>query len=181
MPDAARVMTWVKGRERAVLIVAVVLQLAVLGGMVAVRSLPLISGRTILLRVVPVDPRDLFRGEYVILSYEISSIPPRGIEGERAPQFGAGNDWTGRTVYVTLVPDGRHWRADRYSFTPPASGPFIRGTVAGWGRLQFGIESYYVQEGRGREYEQAILSRRLSAEVVLAGDGTATLKGLRVE
>ena len=42
----------------------------------------LTTGETILLRVVPVDPRDLFRGDYVILSYEISR-----------PGWNAANPW----------------------------------------------------------------------------------------
>jgi uncharacterized membrane-anchored protein len=32
------------------------------------------TGEKIMLRVEPVDPRDLFRGDYVSLSYEISSL-----------------------------------------------------------------------------------------------------------
>jgi uncharacterized membrane-anchored protein len=28
-----------------------------------------ISGQTVMLKIIPVDPRNLFRGDYVILSY----------------------------------------------------------------------------------------------------------------
>lgn len=178
-----RAVGWLRGRERTVLIAAAALQVAVLVAMIAVRAMPLVFGDTILLRVVPVDPRDLFRGDYVILSYDFSRRPPQGIEG--LSQAGDSRDkvWQGRTVYVSLVPDadGRHWRADKVSISRPTSGRYIRGRIAASGQLEFGIEAYYVQEGTGREYEQAIRNRRLSAEVALTSDGTAALRRLRTE
>jgi uncharacterized membrane-anchored protein len=86
-------------------------------------------------------------------------------------------------VYVQLEPetDGRHWRMAGVSAQRPAQGKFLRGKVTGWNRVEFGIESYYVQEGQGRQYEQAIRNRRLSAEVSVTGDGQAVLKGLHIE
>ena len=43
----------------------------------------LTSGREITLPIVPVDPRDLFRGEYVRLGYDIGSVPARLLDGPR--------------------------------------------------------------------------------------------------
>jgi len=77
--------------------------------------------------------------------------------------------------------DGRHWRADKFSTTCPASGKYLRGTITGYNRIECGIESYYVQEGTGRKYEQAIRSQKLSAEVAVTSDGQATLRALRIE
>src|SRR5260221_3989946 len=53
-----------------------------------------------LLRTRPVDPRDLLRGEYMILAYEISA-PPGGVRG---PENGEG-----ATVFGRLKPDERFW------------------------------------------------------------------------
>jgi len=64
---------------------------------------------------------------------------------------------------------------------PPPGGKYLRGTIQGWNQVQFGIESYYVQEGKGHEYEDAIRQRRLSAEVTVAPTGQAALVGLRIE
>ena len=82
---------------------------------------------------------------------------------------------SGKTVYVTLVPeeDGQHWRAKTFSIERPTSGKFIRGTIGGWRNIEYGIESFYVQEGQGMKYEQAARDRKLSAEVVVASDGQA--------
>jgi uncharacterized membrane-anchored protein len=179
-PDgpADRAFAWLRRHERGVVVAAVGLQLLVLGEMIAANTIPW-AGRstsTVLLRVVPVDPRDLMRGDYVTLGYDISRVPPGGVRGLAGPTRSS----RGETVYVALVPeaDGRHYRGDSVSTTPPASGRFIRGTLTEWGGVVFGIESYYVQEGKGHDYEAAVLQRRLSAEVALAPDGRASLRGL---
>jgi uncharacterized membrane-anchored protein len=156
---------------------AVVFQLAVLLWMVVWHSRPLVASgsQTVLLRVVPVDPRDLFRGDYVTLSYEFSRTRPPGLPW---------NDRSGRTVYVALAPDrdGRHYHAAGSSLDPPppGSGPFLRGTATEAG-LAFGIESYFVQEGKGKAYEDAVRRGKLWAEVAVAPDGRAALRGLVIE
>ncbi|QDV88144.1 GDYXXLXY domain-containing protein [Planctomycetes bacterium TBK1r] len=169
-----RGLGWIKRRERAVVIVGVGFQVVVLLAMIATPLQTLVAGDTILLRVVPVDPRDLFRGDYVILNYEFSRVPPQGIPGLQS------TDGRGQTVYVTLVPeeDGKHWRADRFSLRPPTSGRFLRGQMTRSHRIEYGIESYFVQEGEGLSYERAVRSQKLSAEVALDRTGKAVLKRL---
>jgi uncharacterized membrane-anchored protein len=177
------VLGWLKARERKILLVTVAAQLVILVGMIALRAVPLVTGQTVLVRVVPVDPRDLFRGDYVILSYDFSRVPREGIEGLSEKERGSWSKSEGRTVYVPLVPDsdGVHLGAGKVTVVKPASGPFLRGQMLRHGTLEFGIESYYVQEGTGREYEQAIRNRKLSAELAVTAGGQAALRGLRVE
>ena len=57
------------------LLLVVGLQAAWMIGMVVRQETVLASGRTILLETVPVDPRDLLRGDYVLLRYKISDVP----------------------------------------------------------------------------------------------------------
>ena len=58
-------------------------QTGVLAAMVVDRVRLLKSGREITLPIVPVDPRDLFRGEYVRLGYDVGRVPVRLLEGPR--------------------------------------------------------------------------------------------------
>ena len=179
-----RIVGALKGRERAILLAGIGLQMVVLVGMIVTRAMPHLTGDTILVRVVPVDPRDMFRGDYVTLGYEFSRIPPQGIPGlSRSEIQSRSSEWQDRPVYVTVVPesDGRHWRASSYSLTQPAGGKYLRGKIGDFGRLEFGIESYFVQEGKGRQYEDAVRSRRLSAEISVAPNGQAGLKALHIE
>ena len=176
-----RGLDWLKDHHRAVLLLGGALQVIVLVSMIVICVMPSVTGETVLLRTVPVDPRDLFRGEYVILGYEFSRIPSEGISEGISGPLRRGGDWQGRTVYVSLVPedDGRHWRADRFSFEQP-SGLSIRGTITGR-RIEFGIESYFVQEGDGLKYERAVRDQALFARVAVAPDGKAALTGLVIE
>ena len=188
MPEAiARLMQWdllgwIRARERKILLLTAAAQLMVLVAMIGARMAPLVTGQTVLVRVQPVDPRDLFRGDYVILSYDFSRTPPEAIQG-----LSETDRWSrkteGRPVYVTLVPDsdGVHMRAGQVSLLKPVKGPFLKGQMGRYGRMEFGIEAYYVQEGTGRAYEQAIRERKLSAELAVTSGGQAALRQLRIE
>jgi len=190
-----RLLSWLRDRRLALLVAAGVFQAAVLAAMVAIHAAPLVLGETILLRVEPLDPRDLFRGDYVILAYGISRVPPQGIEGipsSRQPQGGSNYNYPPRepeeqTVYVSLEPDadGTHWRGTRFSIQRPATGKYICGVYRreyyGPGRLCYGIETFYVSEGSGPKYEQAARTRQLTAEIALTSRGQAKLRGLRIE
>ena len=56
-------------------LVLALLQIGFLGWIIAGRAAVLRNGTEVLLKVEPVDPRDLLRGDYVSLGYEISRIP----------------------------------------------------------------------------------------------------------
>ncbi len=176
-----RCIEWLKERERISLQVFAGFQFAVLLAMIFLHLLPHLTGETILLRVVPVDPRDFFRGDYVILSYDFSRVPRHKIEG--IPHSGFGVKRQGQPVYVSLIldDDGNHWKREKVSFNPPASGKYIQGKYTGWNRINFGIESYYVQEGEGRKYEEAIRNNQLTAKVSLTKNGKALLQDLVIE
>jgi uncharacterized membrane-anchored protein len=176
-------LAWIKGHERLVLLAAAAFQVIFLVAMIGLRVTPLLAGDIIFVRVVPVDPRDLFRGDYVVLGYDFSRIPPAGIEGLEESYGQHKQQWLELPVYVTLVPepDGKHWRAEKFSISQPTSGKYLRGRITGPGRLEFGIEAYYLQEGQGSKYEEAMRDHRLAAEIAVTADGHAALRGLRIE
>jgi uncharacterized membrane protein/uncharacterized membrane-anchored protein len=189
LDDTAR---WLAAREHGLLTVLAAAQVAVLAGMIALHAAPLMFGETIRLKVQPVDPRDLMRGDFVILSYDISRVPKEGIEGIPDAKHASWRYWDRdqwmeeRTVYVSLEPDadGKFWRGVKTSIHPPAIGKFIRGKyVRHWGTpsIQFGIEAFYVQEGAGKKLEEARNARSLVAEVALMTSGKAALSNLIVE
>jgi uncharacterized membrane-anchored protein len=179
-------LSWAQRRQTALLIAGAGFQIAVLLVMIGILATPLLVGQTVMLRVVPVDPRDLFRGDYVTLSYEISRAP-QGIEGILPLEL-ADRHASPRAVYVSLEPeaDGRpYYRRGKVSTTRPTSGKYLRGTyTADWrpgGQLRFGIESFYIPEGTGEKYEQARQKGQLWAEVALTSWGQAALRDLRIE
>ena len=154
-------------RNRLVIFVALVAALVLFPiGLVVWHEVKLATGKTVLLEVRPVDPEDPFRGQYVALTYPIA-------RAARPAGTGAGD-----TVYVVLGPAGAFWRSLRVVREKPPGGTYIRGRVREFGGIEFGIESFFVEEGKARRYEDAIARGRVFAKVVLDDDGGATLKDL---
>jgi len=147
--------------RRAVFWVLVAAQALVPFGIAGLNETRLAGSTDVLLRVQPVDPHDPFRGEYMALSYPISSL--------QAP---AG------TVYVPLYRTGDEWVGYLPTSVKPRGGTYIRGRSSGSGRIAFGIETFYVREGTARRYEDALFAHRLYARVAIDGDGQGRLREL---
>ncbi len=168
----------------AIAIVALV-QTVVLAGMVYGRVSLLRDGREIVAEVIPVDPRDLFRGDYVILGYAFgrSQVPVR--EGTRR----------GDRVYVTLrerAPE--QWEvvsaaADRRP--PPDPSDVVLAGIVDYiyetqgqppkAQIRYGIESYFVPEGTGRALEQKVRDGKISAVLAVGASGEVAIKALVVD
>jgi uncharacterized membrane-anchored protein len=161
-------------------------QTAVLAGMVAGRVRLLSSGREIVLPIVPVDPRDLFRGEYVRLGYEISTVKAGLLEGP-APAL---ND----PFYVVLEKrtDGA-WRPVKISRRLPVETSPERIVLKARTRwtwpdgagdpliARYGIESYFVPEGEGPRLEALAREKKLAAVIAVDSGGNAAIKGLMID
>lgn len=61
-------------------ILAVLAQLLILATLIFSQYMVLHTGTKIYLKLEPVDPRDLFRGDYLILNYKISNLKDRYID-----------------------------------------------------------------------------------------------------
>lgn len=180
-----------------------VMQTLILGWMVAGRVSILRSSDTVTLKSEPVDPRDIFRGDYVTLAYGISRVSLNTTDGDKDLDLGD-------TVYVEIEPVGDNWRAAAIyrDYPKPAEGhKVIRGRIVDMTRgtprmrpipgsdqmesipcpacvtavVAYGIESYFVPEGQGRELEQERNASALSVDVALANDGEAAIKRLRID
>ncbi|MBS0659042.1 MAG: GDYXXLXY domain-containing protein [Verrucomicrobia bacterium] len=146
------------------------LQILVIGGLYAYRAVGLSAG-TIRLRTVPVDPRDLLRGDYVILRYEISHLT------SQANPYLLGDG----SVFVVLRREGdfgvletiRASAAEARRFLP-AGGCILRAELRGQ-ELRYDLERFYVPEGTGRE---APPGGQLVAEVAVRPNGNALIKQL---
>jgi uncharacterized membrane-anchored protein len=139
-------------------------------------------GRTVLLRTVPVDPRSLFRGDYVILSYEISRIDLEKIPSEdRAYRK---ND----LVYVRLRKGREFWYPVGISKSrvplKRLDEVLIKGVVRGVSgkvlSIEYGIESFFVPEGEGREIERARDRLAVKVEIRVDGFGESAIRRIFV-
>ena len=174
------------------LILAIAVSIAQIGFLlwsVAGRAAILRDGREVLLKVEPIDPRDLLRGDYVRLGYEISRLPVSILAGlpADAAEVEAG------PIFVRLrKADDGFWRAVGASVGKPlAVAPTpeevdIRGFVEGRYPLKdlaflpvdYGIERFYLPEGEGLAIERDMRVRNFGIKVAVAQDGGAQLKAL---
>ncbi len=177
-------------------------QLAFLGWMIADRVSLLSSGNVVTLETEPVDPRDIFRGDYVVLRYAISNIALTAYKG-------TSDLAKGDTVYVELSKNtAGKWRPvalDTRMMEPAEGNHIIRGRITridkrsprltperkkprevpcplcGTAQIKYGIESYFVPEGSGRDIEHARNRAELTVDVALADNGEAAIKSLSMD
>ena len=100
-------------------------------------------GDSILVRVTPVDPRDLLRGQYFRLAYEFSRPREAIASAASLP--------TGSPVWVVLKKEGRYHVPKSASAQPADSlGPdevILMGHLSSRWQILYGIERYFVPEG----------------------------------
>ena len=156
----------------------VVLQTAALGAMVGDRIRLMKSGREVVVPVEPVDPRSLFRGDYVRLGFGFARAIPEAKE----------HVFESETIYVTLekAADGSVVYKSVHKSHPGkvADNQFVlRATrnFRGWPRVRFGFESYFVPEGKGLELEKLATTSKLAVVLAVDGRGRAAIKGLVID
>jgi uncharacterized membrane-anchored protein len=154
------------------------------------------SGQEARLEVVPVDPRALFRGDYVVLTYRIGTVD--------FPKDAMSSPFTrGQQVFVTLRPDeSNKSKAVAISAERPAvSGTdiVISGVVTAPSTcplnetgvrdcklgsravgVRYGLESYFVPEGEGKKIE-ATPRALLEVVAAIAPSGQAAIKRLLID
>lgn len=173
----------------AAALVVALLQTAILGYMIEGRAGILRSGTEVLLKTAPVDPRDLLRGDYVILTYDISTISTTSVTGQK-PETG-----DAERLHVRLKPgtDG-YWIVSEASFDPlqAEEGSVILlsmpVTIYDWewqnaGNLtvSYGIERYYVPEGEGKPIEDGRNQGRVSVAVRISDTGQGQIRALMLD
>ena len=155
---------------------ALLLQVLILAAVPAGRVYTLATGRTVFLKTAPVGAFDIPSGSQVILAYEISDLS--GVTG-----FPRRED---HPVYI-LLKEGEDgfWRAvSAYEQRPSVLEPgavVIEGRYDGW-RVSYGIESYFIPEGKGAEIEQGLRANRdkTGVDVKVDSFGRAALVRLHV-
>lgn len=171
-------------KQKHWILLVLALQVAALGSIAAKREWIMNRGETVYLRTAPVDPRDLFRGDYVQLEYEISqpdrSLVPADLPGK-----------TYQPVYLLLQRDHRGVAGLAGISLEKSAGLFIRGRIdRNWrsrgnnSLVKLGIEKYFVEQGSGLALEEQRgrgegWQTPMEMQVALGTDGTAVIKDYR--
>ncbi|HKU06246.1 MAG TPA: GDYXXLXY domain-containing protein [Bradyrhizobium sp.] len=168
---------------------AALIQVALLGAMVVDRASILRNGTEVMLLTRPIDPRDLLRGDYVVLGYDISQLPAGPLQNQPVGS---------RTVFVKLAPnsEGLYGAVSVHAEAVPVTSPevLIRGRVA-YGascgpdsrafcdklQIRYNLEQYFVPEGEGKKLEEARNQRKLTVVAAVLPSGRAAIKRLLLD
>lgn len=180
---------WARVPKAVLFGAAILLQCAILVLMVADRVRILREGREVTLQTRPVDPRDLLRGDYVVLGYDISQLPSGALAGQPTAERNP-------VMFVKLAPDANGLyqavsvHAEPVTVTAPEV--LIRGRVVySCGstsrtfcdklQIRYGLESYFVPEGEGKKLEQARNQQKLRVVAAVLPSGRAAIKRLLLD
>lgn len=160
-------------RKSLLISLAVIFQIGVVASMVVSREWLLATGKSYVFQTAPIDPRDIFRGDYVRLDYLFNSVPVSQLD-EAILNRGLRK---GEKVFLSLTTnsDGISSGGQLHSAAPQA--PYLKGYVTShWPNrylnrkneeemrkavldawpvtVKYGIEQYYVQQDSGKEMEK---------------------------
>lgn len=178
--------------KRSIFLILIV-QSLVLVAMIAVKQWTLETGTPILLETVPVDPRSLFRGDYVRLNYAVSRLKVEELAGE-------GDFHRHDSIFVTLARGEKYWEPlslHREKPEPEAEHVVIKGEVRSisdfwWNpesqkseelktiNVRYGIENYFVPEGEGRKLERPAQGEQVDIRVAVDSFGNAAIKAVLI-
>jgi uncharacterized membrane-anchored protein len=192
MIAADQMMARIPATVRAVAAACVLSGLIV--AMLMERASILRSGTTVRLATTPVDPRDLFRGDYVVLRYEISEINltkigiSEGLRRYEPVHVGVRAGSNGRAEVARLARKGEPRGLDLIWLDGTAFGSFdCNGRPEAECRpgdvmtqVTYGLESYFVPEGHGKNIETTEASR-VDIIAAVAPSGKAAIKSLLID
>ena len=168
------------------LILAIIFQILLIIAMLAYALMPIYLGKEIKVRVNLYDPRDLFRGNYVSLSYDFSNLQQykfdekTGVEIYIYDRNISKND----EIYAILKQDANATYAfDKFSFTKPKDALFLAGKFDGYSFVKYGIEEFYMPTKKAKQTEREMMDADIDAFAVLMvmKNGKARLKEIVVQ
>ena len=171
-------------RHKKELLLACAVPVLILLGMCFNPLYTLINGEEITLQTKPVDPSDLFRGDYVTLRYEAEEVPKQLVDEKVLAQLkeGRGN----LDVYVLLKEKKGIHSPVKVTLDKPNMGVFLKGKLeyidkntdgTEVARIQYSLDKYFVEDNTGTDWEKASTKGEILAKVKVH-NGYAVLKDI---
>lgn len=162
------------------LMIACMFPLLILLGLCFLPLYTLLSGDDIILKTRPIDPSDVFRGDFVALNYEIEEIPVNLVEKAIIKKSGI-------NVYVQLREKDGIYTPINVTAKKPSSGIYLKGTLDYVGEdiggrkaafIHYSLDKYYVEDNTGTEWEKASEKGEILAQVKVK-NGYGILTGIK--
>ncbi len=159
--------------------------------MIGMKQWTLSTGTPVLLETQPIDPRSLFRGDYVRLNYSISNLKPSELTGD--DEFKKHD-----VIYVTLKKQKKYCVPQSVTHEAPQENDlYLKGTIQyvsqhSWNQetetsdeitnlqIKYGIENYFVPEYEGLELERRDNDQVVDIRVAIDKYGRSGIKAVLV-
>lgn len=152
---------------------AIAFQVLTVASIAITKERLLATGQEIILQTAPIDPRDIFKGDYVRLDYSFSKVPVSKLNDDL---LNTGLK-KGQKVFLSLDINNRGIaQGNHLSLTPPQDSLYLVGRVKShwpyhnyqkWSEsnkkpaetfqpvmVKYGLEQYFVEQGSGLEMEK---------------------------
>ena len=151
---------------------AAIFQILAVIAMLAYAYAPIYFGKEILLQTTLYDPRDMFRGDYVHLSYGFAGIYELD---KRDSNLSKRQQLHGSKIYAILK-----YKFDKYSFKRPDGGTFLAGRVD-YNTANFGIEAFLMPPQKAQQMERDMMEFNATAVISVMDNGKARIKDIVLE
>jgi uncharacterized membrane-anchored protein len=154
------------------LILACAVPVLILLGMCFNPLYTLINGEEVILQTKPVDPSDLFRGDYVTLRYQAEEVPEKLVDKKvlTLVKEGRGN----LEIYVILKEKNGIHSPVKVTLNKPQNGVFLKGKLDYTGTnmdgeqvafIKYSMDKYFVEDNTGTDWEKASAKGEILAKV----------------
>lgn len=156
---------------------AVLIPVFILLAMTIVPLATILFGETIVLETEPYDPRDIFRGDYVVLNFKINRVDIQKFPVEMK-QIEVAEKYQGKQLYFVLSEQGDFYEVDYVALEKPKDRLFLKGKTYNLYafnnipdkmspeiRVNYNLDRYFVPENTGKELEEMSIRGTLAAKV----------------
>lgn len=149
---------------------AIVFQILSILAMLGYAYAPIYFGKKIVIDTSLYDPRDLFRGNYVHLSYNFSTY----YDDENLSESQNEN-----RIYAVLKLDkDDFYKFDKLTYKKPDSGVFIAGRIDSYGDAKYGIEAFFMPKQKAQQMEIDMRKFKARAVIYVMSNGKARISDL---
>lgn len=181
-----KAIEWMMKDRRLRYAAAFLIPFLVLVSMTIIPVMTSILGTEIVIKTIPYDPRDIFRGDYVVLNYEINVIKNEFISeeikelGDPEDEYSYYDELKTKDIYVILKEvDGVHV-IESAVLKKPKKGIYLKGkydyTVGSWDqktskritegiRVDYTLDKFFVSENTGKDLEELSRKGELYAKI----------------
>lgn len=150
--------------------------LVILLAMTVLPILTILFGEEILLQTRPYDPRDLFRGDHVVLNYEIDEVDIEKFP-EELKEENAYEKYRNKKIYAVLKKEEQFYNIDYMTYEKPRDNIYLTGRLSYFHPFQssdlkiqniqvdYNLDKYFVPENTGTDLEEMSRQGKLAAKI----------------